>query len=761
MTLKAPVTLGNDNAAALLIQSAYRGYQARAEAEREAMTKDLERLEERGEAMVNSRASLMAKMKGTLGASALSNKLMRGVAKVTMANKLGGVSAVDRAPAGAEKDDDDDDDDGKYPLPSLSRNALEDILASLRKDNRFSIIDAMAILRAATVVFSKEASVVDVDAVEGGQVVVVGDLHGQLQDLLFILEDKGMPSELNKFVFNGDLVDRGNHGCEIALLLFALKIAFPKYIFVNRGNHEESFINIYSGFEEECLQKYDHKVFQQFQKCFDWLPYVSVVNKGVFVVHGGPPTDTNAKVQDIRTLPRGPETNRSNVDEKRKKWYKDMVWSDPHPEGSFIGVMPSHRGAGMLWGKNVTENFLTNNNLSIIIRSHQCVSGGIETCHKGKVFTVFSASRYCGTGQNKGAILVFGAGEVQPQPAKALVWNIPASANTVGYERISSTRKGKEAVNDAVAAQATEYIIEYKAELRAHWKAVEKAKKRAKDGIINLYEWAHGLTTVLGVSIQWPKVFDKLVKSEHIEIINGKRYVHWELFLSSYTVKLKGGCKEWQDDVVSRITSAVIQSGKDLLATFVEMDTDDNGTISKQEFVAALRKSIPSLNILSDSQIGAVWSSFDADGSGQVDFDEFKDTLEKVMNSDGGEHAQKVGVRWSTRTTQSDASNNTDAADGAMTPWEQTLSESFGRLLYSHRQELFHVWNTAFETDETQSIAKDDFKMLIRTLDASTGKNLLNEESLAKLADGMDLNGDGRIDFKEFCHNIGCMTNNY
>ena len=51
--------------------------------------------------------------------------------------------------------------------------------------------------------------------------------------------------------------------------------------------------------------------------------------------------------------------------------------------------------------------------------------------------------------------------------------------------------------------------------------------------------------------------------------------------------------------------------------------------------------------------------------------------------------------------------------------------------------------------------------MLIRTLDASTGKNLLNEESLTKLADGMDLNDDGRIDFKEFCHNIGCMTNNY
>ena len=58
----------------------------------------------------------------------------------------------------------------------------------------------------------------------------------------------------------------------IALLLCALKLAMPDCVFINRGNHEEAFINIYSGFEEECLAKYDHKVFQLFQKCFDWLP---------------------------------------------------------------------------------------------------------------------------------------------------------------------------------------------------------------------------------------------------------------------------------------------------------------------------------------------------------------------------------------------------------------------------------------------------------------------------------------------------------
>ena len=42
----------------------------------------------------------------------------------------------------------------------------------------------------------------------------------------------------------------------------------PDCVFINRGNHEEAFINIVSGFEEELLAKYDHKVFQLLQKCF-------------------------------------------------------------------------------------------------------------------------------------------------------------------------------------------------------------------------------------------------------------------------------------------------------------------------------------------------------------------------------------------------------------------------------------------------------------------------------------------------------------
>lgn len=739
MPLDTPSSLGNDDRAAALIQAAYRRHQERTETARRARTKAFEALEEADEAMINGRKGLMTKLQSKLSGG-LAGKLSRGMQRMRVTNAFKTVGPSEPAPV---------EEETSVVLPSLSSNALLDIIESLKLGNTFALIDAMAILQAATVLFAKEKSVNYVTAEPEGHVVVVGDLHGQLHDLLFILKERGMPSRSMKFVFNGDIVDRGNHGCEIALLLCALKLAMPDCVFINRGNHEEAFINIYSGFEEECLAKYDHKVFQLFQKCFDWLPYACVVNGTALVVHGGPPCSDGATVEQLKDLPRGPECVRVPVDNTRASWYKDVVWSDPHPDSSFVGVVGSHRGAGLLWGKDVTEKFLARNDLDVIIRSHQCVQGGVETCHGGKVFTLFSASRYCGTGENKGAILAFAHGDRVPKPQNALVWNIPSGTGLVSYERIKSERKGKDAVNDAVALQVREYIIEHKADLTRHWSMVSSKRKTAPH-LINLFEWADGLTKVLKIKVLWSKVFDKLVKQEYIEMMRGKRYVRWRDFLGDYTVQLKGGCKEWQNQVVSRITSAVLQSGKDLITAFDDIDSDHSGTISRIEFNLAVRASIPSLSVLSDAQLATVWSAFDVDNSGAVDFEEFSLMLRRSMDSK--ENEGKVGVRWSTSGCEKEAR----ACD-----WEQNLSEAFGRLFYSHRKELFHIWHSNFELDESNSMGKEDFVAMLRALDESTGKHLLTEEGLKTLADGMDLNGDGRIDFKEFCSNIGEMASTY
>jgi serine/threonine-protein phosphatase 5 len=44
--------------------------------------------------------------------------------------------------------------------------------------------------------------------------------------------------------------------------------------------------NIY-GFRNEVEAKYNRKVFELFTEVFCWLPLAAVINKKVFVVHGG------------------------------------------------------------------------------------------------------------------------------------------------------------------------------------------------------------------------------------------------------------------------------------------------------------------------------------------------------------------------------------------------------------------------------------------------------------------------------------------
>jgi hypothetical protein len=52
-----------------------------------------------------------------------------------------------------------------------------------------------------------------------GPIVVVGDLHGQLPDLYRIIQQCGSPP-LTRYLFLGDLVDRGNFQLKSLLLFF-------------------------------------------------------------------------------------------------------------------------------------------------------------------------------------------------------------------------------------------------------------------------------------------------------------------------------------------------------------------------------------------------------------------------------------------------------------------------------------------------------------------------------------------------------------
>merc|ERR1719341_1863467 len=52
-------------------------------------------------------------------------------------------------------------------------------------------------------------ALLEIDIADDEEIVIVGDIHGQLFDLLNIIDLIGEPAKRCKYIFNGDFVDRG------------------------------------------------------------------------------------------------------------------------------------------------------------------------------------------------------------------------------------------------------------------------------------------------------------------------------------------------------------------------------------------------------------------------------------------------------------------------------------------------------------------------------------------------------------------------
>ena len=301
------------------------------------------------------------------------------------------------------------------------RVAVRMVMSHLRREGRLSIEAALYLVNTAKEIFRKEPNVLDLSA----PVNVYGDIHGQFYDLLNILEKSGYPPE-KKCLFLGDYVDRGMFGTEVVFFLLALKITYPRMIWMLRGNHESRKITNNFNFKTEVFVKYNEEVYDAIMECFDTLPVAATVKTqfGVFFcVHGGIGPDT-LTVSDINQVDRFGEV-------EYKGPICSLLWSDPinaeeYPDMSpqdlrsfFFRHNEGRGGVGWLFGARATKSFLARNGFISIVRAHEVQQFGIAEHSFGissndfpLCITLFSAPNYCEMYDNKAAWLILSESEM-------------------------------------------------------------------------------------------------------------------------------------------------------------------------------------------------------------------------------------------------------------------------------------------------------------------------------------------------------------
>ena len=224
---------------------------------------------------------------------------------------------------------------------------------------------------------------------------ICGDIHGQLFDLVHLFEIGGHPS-ISKYLFLGDYVDRGLYSLETFLLLCCYKILYPNQIYLLRGNHESKDINLTYGFYNEILHFYGHTVLWNFiNDIFNILPISALIENKIFSIHGGL-SPKIVLIDQITLINRKKNISNDLI-------LSDLTWSDP--DENLDNWNLNKRGAGYLFGKNAINEFLFNNNLQLITRSHQLVKEGYEYQFNKKLITIWSAPNYMYRSGNKAAIL--------------------------------------------------------------------------------------------------------------------------------------------------------------------------------------------------------------------------------------------------------------------------------------------------------------------------------------------------------------------
>ncbi|MFA6066069.1 MAG: metallophosphoesterase [Candidatus Babeliaceae bacterium] len=256
----------------------------------------------------------------------------------------------------------------------------------------------------------------------GVQLLFHADIHGDSVSLLKYLlvyvdleSDFKLSNPNQYFIFLGDYSDRGMAGAEVLYTLLRLKLANPDHVILLRGNHEDVAINESYGFLDELKEKFKAIKLRDFSKvlntCYSYMPvalFLGIKNTNANYInyllccHGGleigyqpqklleSPNKNSyqliTSLSPIATIQQIPELIKAPGEYFSQNFYESdpatensiqkltqtlpkkdklkepadigFLWSDFEVDQKKPLLYSSKRGAGLIYGKNITEALL-------------------------------------------------------------------------------------------------------------------------------------------------------------------------------------------------------------------------------------------------------------------------------------------------------------------------------------------------------------------------------------------------------------------
>jgi Ca2+-binding EF-hand superfamily protein len=272
------------------------------------------------------------------------------------------------------------------------------------------------------------------------------------------------------------------------------------------------------------------------------------------------------------------------------------------------------------------------------------VDEGYETFFKGKLFTVFSASNYCGVTENKGAILVF-KNSTFPTPKP-----IQYYSKSQELLRTISIPNVPIVVQDVIC-KIGDLLMKNHEQLRDHWDNVADQRGNADDDFtISRVEWNSGLSEVIKVQVPWLTISKYLPGMKESVSADGKsiNYDKFLLFYSPYHLFKKRMALQMMSNVsnkketpqedprveeaMEKMYLAIYKNRYQLESLFRWFDEDGSGCLSLQEFIRGIR-CLESLELfplgpdgkgVPDEIIKMVLAKIDKNHDGEIAYDEVR-----------------------------------------------------------------------------------------------------------------------------------------